>query len=403
MLLLALLVLIAAFAVAARWLRVPFPIVFVIGGALLALVPGLPAISPQPDVVFTLFLPPLLFGGGFTIEWRDFKRYVAPIISLAVGLVVFTTVIVALVAHAVIGLPFPVAFVLGAILSPPDAVATEAIGKALPLPRAMKAILGGESLINDAMALVIYRFAIAAVATGTFSLWQAGWQFVYVSVVGIAIGWLGAGLLARLLIALRRADLADETVSVIFSLITPFVVDLAAERVGASGILAAVTAGVITSQSIGKIFDHDARIAAYGVWSVMTFSLNAVLFLLIGLQLRAVFAGLSAYSPLTLAGYGALISAAVIVTRFAWVYPITLVRAKFAPRSASLDPTFPSPRGLFIVSWAGAGDSGGAGRRLGVSQSRLAAILGVRGHRRDARRPRPHLTVAHPTAAGRHR
>jgi Na+/H+ antiporter len=347
------LVLIAAFAVIARWLRLPYPIVFVIGGGCLALIPGLPPIQLQPDLVFLLFLPPLLYGGGFQTDWRDFKRYVTPIIALAVGLVVFTTIVVAFVAHAFIGLPIAAAFVLGAVVSPPDAVATEAIAHELPLPRALKTILSGESLINDATALVIYRFAVAAVASGTFSVWAAGWQFAYVSIAGILIGAGGISLMAGILMFLRRKQLADETVSVLFSLITPYVVYLAAEALHASGVLAAVTAGVLTAQKISRIFDQDARIASHGVWTVLTFSLNGVLFMLIGLQLRFILGALHAYSPATLLGYGALISATVIVVRFAWVYPITLLRKRFVPALGSLDETLPSPRVLFILSWAG--------------------------------------------------
>jgi Na+/H+ antiporter len=346
------LVLIVAFAVAAKWLRLPYPIVFVIGGGLLAFIPGLPRVEVQPDLVFFLFLPPLLYAGGATTDWQDFKRYFPPIISLAVGLVAFTTVAVALVAHAVVGLPLPVAFVLGAIVSPPDAVAAEAIGRALPLPRAMKAILNGESLINDATALVIYRYAVAAVATGTFSAWQAGWQFVYVSIVGVAVGAVGVWLFAQLLMYLRRTNLADEMITVLLSLVTPFLVYLAAETVHASGVLAAVTAGILTSQKVGELFDHNARIAAYGVWSVLTFSLNGVLFILIGLQLRFILTELDAYPPRTLLTYGAAISLTVIIARFAWVYPITALRARIL-KLGSLDTTLLSRSGLFVVSWAG--------------------------------------------------
>jgi CPA1 family monovalent cation:H+ antiporter len=347
------LVLVVGFAVIAKWLRLAYPIVFVIGGALFALIPGLPRIELQPDLVFFLFLPPLLYAGGIQTEWRDFKRYVTPIITLAVGLVVVTTVVVALVAHALIGLPLAAAFVLGAVVSPPDAVATEAIAHQLPLPRSTKAILSGESLINDATALVIYRFAIAAATSGTLSWWHAGWQFVYVSVAGIAIGWVGNALLINLVMFLRHRRLVDETVSVLFSLVTPFVVYLAAETVHASGVLAAVTAGVLTAQQIARIFDSNSRIAAYGVWSVLTFSLNAVLFMLIGLQLRFVIGSLDAYPPLTLLGYGAAVSATVIVVRFAWVYPITALRYRYFPRVGSLDASPPTWKGLFIISWAG--------------------------------------------------
>ena len=187
------LVLIAALAVVARWSRQPYPIVFLLGGIVLAFVPGMPVIKLAPDLVFLVFLPPLIFGDAYVTDWRRFKRYIKPISALATGLVVTTSVSVAFVAHWVIGLPLAVGFVLGAILSPTDTVATDAIAEETGLPRRLQTILGGETLINDATGLVLYKFAVAAVLVGTFSIGTALAQFVYVALVGVAVGRSPAG------------------------------------------------------------------------------------------------------------------------------------------------------------------------------------------------------------------
>lgn len=235
---------IAVFGIASRALRLPYPIVMVVGGAMLAFVPGLPSIRVPPDLVFLVLLPPLLFGGGWQTDPREFREFLEPILLLALGLVIFTTVVVAYFAHAFMGLPLAAAFVLGAVLSPPDAIATEAIADEVPFPRSLNAILSGESLINDATALVIYRFAIAAVLTGTFSFGLAALQFAYVSVAGIAIGIAIARVAGWVLIRLREAKAVDSVTSTIVTIVTPFLVYLPAEALHASGVLATVAAGI---------------------------------------------------------------------------------------------------------------------------------------------------------------
>lgn len=347
------LVLIATFGILAKWLKMPYPIVFVIGGALLAFIPGLPRIEVKPDIVFLLFLPPLLYGGGFQTEWRSFKTYIRPIMLLAIGLVIATTAAVAFVAHVFFAMPLAVAFVLGAIVSPPDAVATEAIAQDLTLPRPIKTILSGESLINDASALVIYAFAVAAVTTGTFSLGGAVLQFFYVSIVGVAIGALSFQLIAMLLRFVRAHNLADDTISVLFSLIVPYIVYIVADTVHASGVLAAVTAGILTGRRISEVFDAESRIAASGVWNLLTFGFNGVLFLLIGIELRFLLADLHLYPLGTLLAFAAAISAVVIIVRFAWVWLITAFRKRILPSMAPGSQTGPTWRGKFVISWAG--------------------------------------------------
>src|SRR6201996_8949756 len=208
------LALIAVLAVVAKWTRQPYPIVFLLGGIVLALVPGMPAIKLAPDLIFLVFLPPLIFGDAYVTDWRRFKRYLRPITLLATGLVVATSVSVAFVAHWVIGLPMQVGFVLGAILSPTDTVATDAIAEETGMPKQLVTVLGGESLINDATGLVLYKFAVAAVMIGTFSLGSALGQFAYVVAVGIAIG-IGGGILSRRITRfLFDHNLTDDVISV---------------------------------------------------------------------------------------------------------------------------------------------------------------------------------------------
>lgn len=348
-----LLLAIAILAIVAKWLRLPYPIAFVIGGGALALVPGLPAVQLQADLVFLIFLPPLLFGNAWTTDWQDFKTYLMPILMLATGAVVFTTTIVALVAHSWIGLPLAAAFVLGAIVSPPDSVATEAIAEGLGLPRRITAILSGESLINDASALVVYRFAVAAVVTGTFSLWAAGWQFLYVSVVGIATGFIVALAITWVQEFLNRSQLGDDVISVTLTLITPFLCYLPAEAIQASGVLATVTAGMVLSRKAERILNSEARIAAAGVWKLLFFTFNGVVFILIGLQLRSILAQLTQYAPGTLVAYGLGISAVVIVVRFVWIFPSSYGRRLLFPRYVEREGPRPPWQYTFVLSWAG--------------------------------------------------
>jgi Na+/H+ antiporter len=345
------LLLIAAFAVIARVLRQPYPIVMVIGGALIALIPGLPEIHLNPDIVFLVILPPLLFVGGWTTDAREFKLYLTPILYLSLGLVIVTTVVVAFFAHWLIGLPLAAAFVLGAVLSPPDAIATEAIADEVSLPRATAAILSGESLVNDATALVIYRFAIAAVVTGTFSLFSATLQFFYVAIGGVAIGLVLAEGIAWVQTRVKQSKYADDTVSTIFSIVTPFLVYLPAEALHASGVLATVTAGVALGRRSGTLFTSQSRIAALHVWELLIFVLNGAAFLLIGLQLRTILHGLRSYPPQTLVLYALSTCAVLVAVRFAMVFSVTYLRLKLDRKSFGQTP--PTWKTMLITSWAG--------------------------------------------------
>ena len=349
----ALLAAIVAGAVLAKRLRVPYPVVFVVGGLVVALIPGIPTVTLQPDLVFLLFLPPLIFGDGWTTDYRSFKRWRAPIFSLALGLVVCTSVAVALFAHWLIGIPLALGFVLGGILSPTDAVATDAIAEEVPMPLQLTTIIGGESLINDASGLVIYRFGIVAVVTGAFSLLAAFAQFVYVVVAGVAIGLGGAWLIAQLIMTLRKKQLSDELIVVSLSLVTPFALYVPADLAGASGVLAALSGGIFLSRKSGQIFDADARIAAGSVWNLLFFTFNGAAFVLVGLELRAIVAGMPQYSLATLIGWGLAVTALLVAVRFAFVFTVAYGRRRLFPNVREREGPDPPWQGVFVLGFAG--------------------------------------------------
>ncbi|MEO7039980.1 MAG: Na+/H+ antiporter [Candidatus Elarobacter sp.] len=349
----ALLAAIVAGAVLAKRFRIPYPVVFVVGGLVVALIPGIPTIALQPDLVFLLFLPPLIFGDGWTTDYRSFMRWRGPIFSLALGLVVCTSVAVALFTHWLIGIPLALGFVLGGILSPTDAVATDAIAEEVRMPLPLTTIIGGESLVNDASGLVIYRFGVVAVATGAFSLLAAFAQFVYVVVAGIAIGLGGAWLIAKLMLLLRKKGLSDELILVSLSLVTPFALYVPADVLGASGVLAALSGGIFMSRKSSQIFDADSRLAAGSVWSLLFFTFNGAAFVLVGLELRAVVRGMPQYSLATLIGWGLAVTALLIVVRFAWVFIVTYGRRRLWPKIRQTEGPDPPWQQVFVLGFAG--------------------------------------------------
>ena len=346
------LALIVALAVVAKWTRQPYPIVFLVGGIALAFVPGMPAIRLAPDLIFLVFLPPLIFGDAYVTDWRQFKRFIKPITLLATGLVVATSISVAFVAHWVIGLPLDVGFVLGAILSPTDTVATDAIAEETGLPRRLETVLGGESLINDATGLVLYKFAVASVMIGTFSFGAALEQFVYVAVAGIAVGILGGILGYRITQFLYRWNLTDEVISVTITLITPFLVYLAADRLGASGVLAAAAGGMYLSRKGGGMYTPEARLVGRGVWNTLFFVFNGALFIILGLQLRSIFAELQIFPAATLAQYAGAIAGTVIVVRLIWVVVGSRLRRGAVPGTDAREAPLPASW-AFVMGWAG--------------------------------------------------
>jgi CPA1 family monovalent cation:H+ antiporter len=347
-LVLGLLVVVAVLALVSHRLHVPYPIVLVLGGLALALVPGLPPVSLAPDVVFLLFLPPLIFSGGWYTSIRDFKANLRPIGLLSIGLVLFTIVGVAAVAHAAVpGLSWPVAFVIGAIVSPTDAIAATAIFERMGVPRRVITVLEGESLVNDATGLVAYRFAVAAVVTGGFSLWEAGMQFLVGGVGGVALGLAAAWALSQVG---RRIE--DPVVEITLSFLLPYGVYLAAEQLHLSGVLAAVAAGIYHGWRSPQDFSATTRTQAFAVWEMALFVLNGLVFILIGLQLRTVLGSLSSRSPADLIGIAVVVCLAVIAIRFIWVFPATYLPRLLSRRVRQRDP-YPPWRQVTIVAWTG--------------------------------------------------
>lgn len=300
---------------AARRLNLPYPIALVLGGAALGFMPLLPKVTFDPNLVLVIVLPPILYAATYSTSWRDFRRWVRSITLLATGLVLATTCVVAAVGHSVIGLPWPAAFALGAIVSPPDAVAATSILGRMKLPRRVITILEGESLVNDASGLVLYRFAVIAAMTGTFSLMEATGQFVLVAAGGLGLG----AVMGKLFGAIHR-PLKDPLIEVTLTIIAPYVTYLVAETVHVSGVLAVVAAGLLQRRSSVDAFTAETRILGTNVWTIIVFLLNTLIFILIGLALPGVVAELAQYSVATLIGYAAAVSAAAIVIRMLWMF-----------------------------------------------------------------------------------
>jgi Na+/H+ antiporter len=325
LLLLGLMVAGAGLSVLARPLGVPYPILLVLGGLVLGFVPGVPAVELPPDLVLVLFLPPLLYSASFFSSPRDLRADLRAISLLAVGLVLATMVAVAVTAHALVeGLPWAAAFTLGAIVAPTDPLAATAIGRRLGVPRRLLTVLEGESLVNDASALVAYRIAVTVTVGGTtFVLWQAGLRFV-VGVaggvaVGLAVGWLAAQVR-------RRVD--DPPAEIVLSVVTGYAAYLPADQLGVSGVLAAVTAGLYVGWRAPELASVPTRLLGFSFWEVLVYLLNAILFILVGLQLQPILGELSGRSTAVLLGQAALVSAVVIAVRIAWGFTVPyLVRA----------------------------------------------------------------------------
>jgi monovalent cation/hydrogen antiporter len=325
LLLLGLMVAGAGLSVLARPLGVPYPILLVLGGLVLGFVPGVPAVELPPDLVLVLFLPPLLYSASFFSSPRDLRADLRAISLLAVGLVLATMVAVAVTAHALVeGLPWAAAFTLGAIVAPTDPLAATAIGRRLGVPRRLLTVLEGESLVNDASALVAYRIAVTVTVGGTtFVLWQAGLRFV-VGVaggvaVGLAVGWLAAQVR-------RRVD--DPPAEIVLSVVTGYAAYLPADQLGVSGVLAAVTAGLYVGWRAPELASVPTRLLGFSFWEVLNYLLNAILFILVGLQLQPILGQLSGRSTAILLSQAALVSAVVIAVRIAWGFTVPyLVRA----------------------------------------------------------------------------
>jgi CPA1 family monovalent cation:H+ antiporter len=348
-----LLLLIASLSVVARWLPWPQLITYLAGGVGAAFLPGFPRFALDPGFFFLCFLPPLLFADGWLIPLRELAKARRPIILLAVGLVSFTTLVVGLVAHWIVpGLPLAMAFALGAIVSPTDAVSVNAITARLRVPNRVTTVLDGESLFNDATGLVAFKFALAAVVAGTFSLRAAAVDFCILAVGGFAIGFgvaYGIGKLRDLLTRLRSSDALIEST---LSLMTPYAAYLAAERVGVSGVLGVVAAGLYSGWRDPVRMDAQARQTTWAVWSLVLFWLNGIAFVLLGLQFPSLLSLVgSHYSVLQLLMFTAAVAGTAMVVRIVWVFPGAYIPFLFpGVRKSEVRPTRAM---VFVVSWAG--------------------------------------------------
>ena len=323
-------------------LRIPYPILLVLGGLAIGVIPGMPELELPPELVFFGVLPPLLYSAAFFTSLRDLRANVRPIGLLAVGLVVMTTVGVAVVAHAFVeGLSWPSAFVLGAIVSPTDPIAATAIARRLGVPRKLVTIVEGESLVNDGTGLVLYRVAVAAVVAGSFSAIYTGGLFIVSALGGVAVG-LAVGWIVRQV----RRRLDNPPAEITISLLTGYFAFIPAELLGVSAVLAAVSAGIYLGWHTPELTSSQVRLQGLGVWEIVQYMLNALLFVLVGLQLPVVVDALGDIPGVRLLGYAVLVSLTVIAVRFAWVFAVLHAPKKIAGRMSNW-------RGAVFLSWTG--------------------------------------------------
>ncbi len=331
-----LLVATAGLAVLARVVSVPYPVTLVLGGAVIGFLPGVPSVELDPEVVLLIFLPPLLYGAAFFTSVRDLRRNAGPIALLSIPLVLVTMAAVAVIAHELIGLDWGPAFVLGAIVSPTDAVAPAEIMRRVHAPRRLLTVVEGENLTNDWTALVLYRFAIAAVVTGSFSFWEAGPKFLATGVGGVLVG-LAAGRVVREI----RARIDDPPTEITISILSGYAGYLPAEELGLSGVIAAVTTGLYMGWHTPQLTTPLMRLQGVAVWEILTFLLNAVLFLLVGLQLPGVIDGLGGRSAGELALWASVVTVVVIGVRLLWTFAVPWVVRTVQPGER------------LVVGWAG--------------------------------------------------
>jgi monovalent cation/hydrogen antiporter len=345
--LLGLLVAVGALLALSPTLRLPLPILLVLGGVLLSFIPGLPQVELPPEVVLVAVLPPLLYSGAFFTSLRDLRANKRPISLLAFGLVAATMAAVAVTAHALVGLSWPIAYTLGAIVSPTDALAATEIAGRLGAPRRIVSLIEGESLVNDGTALVLYKAAVGVALGGAFSLFDSSARVVANTLGGIAIG-LAAGYLIRQV----RKRLDDPPVEVAIAVLSGYLAYLPAEAAGVSGVLAAVTVGVYMGWYTPELTNERTRLSGDAFWEILVFCVNALLFVLVGLQLHRIVDALSGLSTPRLTWYAIAIAATVIAVRIVWVPIAAWLPRAAVPAIRRHDP-YPPWRWLAVISWAG--------------------------------------------------
>lgn len=330
-------------------LKISYPIFLVIGGLLISLIPEMPMIQLDPQLVFTIFLPPILYEAAWYTSWNSFWKFRRPIGLLAFGLVFFTSCIVAFVSNALIpGFTLALGFLLGGIISPPDAVAATSVLKGIKMPKRIITILEGESLINDASSLIVFRFALAAVITGHFVVEEAISDFFIVGIMGIVVGLA----IAHVLYVIHRFFPTNSNIDTALTLMSPYIMFIAAEHFEFSGVLAVVSGGLFLSYRSHEILDHSSRIQTQNVWATIIFILNGLIFILIGLELPVIIHGLNGYSLEEGIKYGIIISIITILIRFVWVYPAAFLPRFFFKKIREKEPN-PGWKGPFIIGMAG--------------------------------------------------
>jgi monovalent cation/hydrogen antiporter len=341
-------VLLALQAIADK-VKLPNAVLLVVVGLSLWFIPGLPVIELNPNVIFLLFLPPILYDAATHTSWHDFKAEIRPISTLAITLVFLTTGAVAIACYYTIpGFTWPLALVLGAIVSPPDAAAATSIIKGMGLNKKVLTILEGESLVNDASALIAYRIAIAAIGTGSFVFAEAGLDFTVLLLGGILIGLVTGSFC----ILLHKLIGNNSLISTSLTLLTPFVVYLIAEHWNTSGVLAVVTTGLMISWRSSEIFSHETRLRNSAVWDTIIFLLNGFIFIIIGLQLPSILDDLDAYSLNDLIFYGSLVTGVTIAVRILWLFGVSFSLFKPSAHKNSSD-NGDTWKNVMIVAWTG--------------------------------------------------
>lgn len=349
LLVLTLLFIIAMLTMLSNRLKISYPIFLVIAGLGIGLLPGTPVISIDPDIVFLLFLPPLLYAAAWNTSWKDFWKLRRPIGMLAFGLVIFTSAAVALLSNAIIpDFPLAFGFLLGGIISPPDAVAAASVLQGLKVPKRVTTILEGESLVNDASSLIVFRFALAAILTGQFHVWDASKTFVMVAVMGLLVGLV----IAHIVYALHRFFPTTPTIDAAITLITPYIMYMTAEHYHWSGVLSVVGGGLFLSFRSQDIFTYESRMNIYSVWETLIFLLNGFVFILIGLELPVIVKGLEGYSVSEAIFYAVMISLLTIVIRILWIFPGAYLPRYLSKRIRKREPN-PGWKSVFLVGWSG--------------------------------------------------
>jgi monovalent cation/hydrogen antiporter len=341
-----LLAVLAGTALLARRIDVAPAILLLLAGIALAFVPGMPPLELPPELVLLLVLPPLIYSASVAMSWREFKFNLRPIILLAVGCVIFTAITVAAVTHYLIGLPWSIGFLLGAIVAPPDVVAPLAIARKLGLPRRILVVLEGEGLANDATALILYRFAVAAISTGMFSLPTATGEFAAIvageMLFGAAVGWLSLRI---------RHRARDPQIEITLSLITPYVAYWMPEHFGGSGVIATVACGLYISWNGPLLISSATRLQGIFFWDLVIYLTEGMLFLLTGFQMRSLFEKSKAFPLDDILFATALVAAMIIIARFAWVFPATYL-PRLLKRVRIRDPA-PPWQWVFVLAFTG--------------------------------------------------